>query len=190
MSSTTSLGFRPPSGSATAESPSEQLYYMERAILKVLVAGKAEPHYVAVLPDDKNLGLTGNAEKALRFCFNPHSDLTHFELIVRAKSFYLRPIHSIYPISQNRIEDHAPGSVFTGSRTTRALVGAQIGKISQMLTISSLLITLYFSYAELTAVNCETLKSPVNRRGPLQIAMFRIGRDGQVTPLWRDCNTG
>ncbi|KAG9030613.1 hypothetical protein FS837_003225 [Tulasnella sp. UAMH 9824] len=136
----------PPNGSAVADAPSEQLDHMERAILKVVVAGKAEAHYVGVLSDDKNLGLTGNAEKALRFHFNPHSDLTHFELIVREKTMLV----------------------------ARSSLGAEQTE---------------FRYAELTAVNCETLKSPVSRGGPFQIAMFRIARSGEVTPLWRDGNT-
>lgn len=139
----------PPNGSAAEDAPSEQLYHTERAILKVMVAGKAEPHYIAVLSDDKNLGLTGNAEEALRFRFTPHSDLTHFELIDRRPCSWLA-LHWDQNPSLGR------GSV---------------------------------SYAELTAVNCETLKSPVSRSGPWQIAMFRIARSGEVTPLWRDCNT-
>ncbi|KAG9022977.1 hypothetical protein FS837_006061 [Tulasnella sp. UAMH 9824] len=45
------------------------------------------------------------------------------------------------------------------------------------------------SYAELTAVNCATLKSPVTRGGPFQIATFKIAKSGEVTPLWRDGTT-
>lgn len=45
------------------------------------------------------------------------------------------------------------------------------------------------SYAELTAVDCETLKSPAKRSGPFQFAMCRIARSGEVNLLWRDGNT-
>ncbi|KAG8896879.1 hypothetical protein FRC00_005137, partial [Tulasnella sp. 408] len=44
-------------------------------------------------------------------------------------------------------------------------------------------------FAELTAVDCEALKSPVGRSGPFQIATFTIAKTGEVTPLWRDGTT-
>ncbi|KAG8948306.1 hypothetical protein FRC00_008665 [Tulasnella sp. 408] len=81
MASKRSLGLRPRSMPTAADSPYEQLDHPERAILKVVEAGKQQARYVTIRPDDKGFNLTSDAEEALRFRFDPESDPKLFECV-------------------------------------------------------------------------------------------------------------
>ncbi|KAG9021185.1 hypothetical protein FS837_007492, partial [Tulasnella sp. UAMH 9824] len=59
------FGFRLLGVPTAADSPSQQIDLLERAVLKVVEAGKEEARYVTMRPDAKGFGPTSNAGEAL-----------------------------------------------------------------------------------------------------------------------------
>ncbi|KAG9030612.1 hypothetical protein FS837_003224 [Tulasnella sp. UAMH 9824] len=146
-----------PNGPTAADAPSEQLDRMERAILKVVEAGKAGARYVSELADGKTLGVTEDVGKALRFRFDPQSDSILFERIWVA---LLPPVTLVFAFSPSGLsatreqwnrtttsKPHAPSPPATGviistvknmSETKGPLIAVDMGDVLALTMKTSL----------------------------------------------------